>query len=338
MTVQELIKELNKKNKLEVTALSDENSPCIVTEVMSTGCLALDAIVGGGLPVGRITEIYGDESTGKSLIAAQVAAIAQQNGHIVAYIDTEGAVSIEIMREVGVDADNLIYTVPDTIDGEEGVLQFIQDTIKLVAERDPDKLLLVIWDSIAATSALKEMDDAYGKAQMGRHAGLISQGLRKLKPYIAKHRVCALFINQTREKIGIMFGDKTTTFGGKAIAFHATTRIALTGGKEIKNDDKRTIGIVNRAKVTKNKYSYPFREADLPIFFGHGIDDALAAFEYMKENKLFYQNGGWYTLFRDKQHEVAKFQKKGWKEVFDEHYDFIAALILGVDYEGPFTD
>lgn len=327
-SIDELIKAINSKSDLKVTALSDEDSACIVHEKISTGCLALDAILGGGLPVGRITEIYGDESSGKSLIAAQVAAVAQEDGHLVAYVDTEGAASIDIMREVGVNVDNLIYAIPDTIDGEDGALQFMEDTIIEVSERFPDKHLLIIWDSIAATSALREMENVYGKATMGRHAQLISQGLRKLGPFITKQGVCALFLNQNRENIGKMFGDKVTTFGGKALAYYASARIILITGKKITNSRKQVIGITNRAKVTKNKVAMPFREADLPVYFGHGIDDALASFEYLRQNKVLERKGSWYRLIYEGK-ELAKFQKRGWPKVFDDHYDVIASLILG---------
>ena len=328
MSVGEVIKALNRKRGLKVTALSDENSPCIVHEKLSTGCLALDAILGGGLPVGRITEIYGDESSGKSLIAAQVAAVAQEDGHIVAYVDTEGAVSIEIMKEVGVDVDNLIYSVPETIDGDEGVLQFMEDTILEVNRIFPDKRLLLIWDSVAATSAQKEMESVYGKATYGRHALLISQGLRKLGPFITKRGVCALFLNQNRENIGVMFGDKVTTFGGRAIPYYSSARVMLMTGKKITNSKKQVVGITNRARVTKNKVAMPFKEADLPVFFGHGIDDSLASFEYLKENGFLERSGSWYKLFYEGR-ELARFQKKGWSKVFDKNYDEIATLILG---------
>ena len=326
-SIHDLVKAINKRSKLEVTVLSDDESPCIVHETMSTGCLALDSILGGGLPVGRITEIYGDESSGKSLIAAQVAAIAQDEGHIVAYIDTEGAVSIEIMREVGVDVDNLIYTVPDTLDGDDGVFQFMEDTIQESKGLFPNKLILVIWDSIAATSARREMESEYGKATYGRHAQLISQGLRKIGPYITKEGVCALFINQTREKINVHFGDKTATFGGKALSYHASARVMLMSGKKIKKG-KKVVGITNRARVTKNKFAMPFREADLPIYFGEGINDALASLEYLKENKLLERRGSWYAL-NYKGETIANFQRIGWDKVFEEHYEAIADLILG---------
>lgn len=323
MSVEELVKRLNKKSKLKVTVLSDESSPCIIHEIMPTGCLALDSILGGGLPVGRITEVYGDESTGKSLIAAQVAAIAQDEGHIVLYIDTESAVSIDIVKEVGVDINNLIYTVPDTLDGDEGVFQLMENTIEDMKVVFPNKLLLIIWDTIAATSSIREMEGEYGKAMMGQHAQLISQGLRRISSKISKERVCALFVNQTRVKLGVMFGDNVATFGGKAVAFYSSVRIELTGGKKIKRG-KKIVGIENTARIVKNKVFIPFGVAVLPIYFGHGIDDALASFEFLKEAGYFKQSGAWYEF------EGSKFQRSGWSKVFDEKYDRIENIILGV--------
>ena len=328
MSVRDLIKELNRKSKLKITALSDDTSPCIIHEVMSTGCLPLDAVLGGGLPVGRITEIYGDEATGKSLIAAQVAAIAQQEGHIVLYIDTESAVSLDIMKEVGVNTEELMYTVPETIDGAQGVFQLMENAID--REGLKDKLLVIIWDTIAATSSIREMEGDYGRATMGQHALLISQGLRKISPRISKNRVCALFVNQTRVKLGIMFGDNVATFGGKAVAFYSSVRIELTGGKKIKKG-KQVIGIENMARIVKNKVAMPFGIVTLPIYFGHGINDALASFEYLKTGGYLNQAGAWYTF------NGVKFQRKNWPEVFDENFDAVADVILGEDVEDAVT-
>jgi len=219
----DIYKDLVKK-KLDVSMLSNEDSPCVVSEWLSTGCLVLDRIMGGGLPVGRLVEIYGDQATGKSLIASQVAAEAQRQNHVVAYADTETAVSLEIMGAVGVDVDNLIYAAPDTI---EEVFTFFESCIVSKRERYPNDLMVIIWDSVAGTSAEREMESEYGKAMMGRRATLISQAMRKMIRQISKDRVCALFLNQTRQKIGVMFGDSTTTFGGKALGFFSSVRIQL---------------------------------------------------------------------------------------------------------------
>ena len=316
-----IVKDLTtkKSHKFDVSLLSDDNSPCVVSEWLSTGCLALDTIMGGGLPFGRITEIYGDNSTGKSLIAAQLASIAQQDGITVVYADTESAVSIKIMEAIGVDVRNLIYSAPDTI---EEVFDLFQSAIESKISRAKDSKMLLIWDSVAATSSDSEMEAEYGKSSMGRHAALISQAMRKFTRLLAKEHVAALFLNQTREKIGVMFGDNVTTFGGKAIGFHASIRIQLKMGQKIKEGGK-IAGIESRANVVKNKLAQPYLCASLPIYFGHGIDDDLASFHYLKDAKLLESSGSWYKL----EGIDEKFQSKGWSEYYDKNYEHIAKLI-----------
>jgi recombination protein RecA len=319
--VGNILKDLQtkKNHKFDVSLLSDENSPCVVTDWLSTGCLALDTIMGGGLPYGRITEIYGDNSTGKSLIASQCAAVAQQDGIPVVYADTEAAVSLAIMKAVGVDTENLIYSSPDTI---EDVFDLFESSIKAKAARSKDSKMLIIWDSVAATSSDLEMASEYGKAFMGRHAQLISQGLRKFARQLAKEHVTVLFLNQTREKIGVMFGDNVATFGGKAVGFYASIRIQLKMGRKIKEGGK-IVGIESRAQVVKNKLAPPYLCAALPIYFGHGIDDDLASFYYLKETKLIKSSGAWYSI----EGIADKFQLNTWSNVYDKNYDLIAKLI-----------
>ncbi|MFA5036402.1 MAG: ATPase domain-containing protein [Candidatus Izemoplasmatales bacterium] len=319
--VGNILKDLQtkKSHKFDVSLLSDENSPCVVTDWLSTGCLALDTIMGGGLPYGRITEIYGDNSTGKSLIASQCAAVAQQDSIPVVYVDSETAVSLAIMEAVGVDTDNLIYSSPDTI---EDVFDLFESAIIAKVARSKNSKMLVIWDSIAATSSRLEMDSDYGKSAMGRHAQLLSQGLRKFARQVSKENVAVLFLNQTREKIGVMFGDNVTTFGGKAVGFYASIRIQLKMGHKIKEGGK-IVGIESRAQVVKNKLAPPYLCAALPIFFGHGIDDELASFYYLKDAKLLEQSGSWYRI----EGIPDKFQLANWSIVYDKNYQLIAKLI-----------
>jgi recombination protein RecA len=311
---------------MRVDLLSSPNSPCIVDDWLSSGCLALDYILGGGFPVGRITEIYGDTSTGKSLIAAQVAALAQEDGHIVLMADSESAVSLPIMEAVGVDIDNLIYSNPDTV---EEVFEQFGKAIELKAKKYPDELLVLIWDSVAATSVKFEMEEDYGKAFMGRHAGVISQAMRKITRQISGNQVCAIFLNQVREKIGVMFGDNETTFGGKAIPFHSSVRLRLKLGSKIVDKSRKknkVIGIETTGSVVKNKVAEPFREATLPIYFGHGIDDAQASLEWLKDNE-YIKPGSWMKMELDG--EEVKFQKGGWYKVYDKYFDEIADIIMG---------
>lgn len=307
-------------DKHGVTLLSDDDSPCVVSEWLSTGCNAFDVILGGGLPVGRLTEMYGDTSTGKSLIGAQVAALAIEQGYIVAYVDTESAVSLSIMEAVGVDINKLLYLSPETI---EEVFEFFEDVITSKNKHDPDNLLLLIWDSVAATSVKQEQEAEYGKATMGRHAQIISASMRKIIRKISKARVCALFLNQTRQKIGVMYGDNETTFGGNAIPFYSSVRVRLKKGSKIKSKDA-VVGIETRAIVVKHKIASPFKEATLPIYFGFGVDDAEATFHYLNDNKfLVGGTGGWYTL------GDLRFRKKTFAEVYDENYDYILDMMYG---------
>lgn len=295
--------------KVHASVLSDEDSPCVVNSYMSTGCCVLDAIMGGGLPVGRITEIYGDTSTGKTLIAEQACATVQQDGGVAVFIDTEAAVSIAMMQEVGVDADKLIYTMPDTV---EDVFKIMESSIDLA----DDSNMLVVWDSIAATSAQAELDKETGQTGYLTHARIISQGLRKLARQIARKNVAVLFLNQAKTNIGVMFGNKVATFGGMSVGFHSSVRVMMKASNKIKSGNTIT-GINVRAIVTKNKVAPPFREAKLPIFFGHGIDDALSAFEFLKTAKVIQTVGKSYKY--DSVSE--KFTKRGWYTLFDEHYE-----------------
>lgn len=324
----ELVAELNKLSKdYTVTYADDPESPCVVDDWIPTGCLALDKIMGKGLPVGRIVEIYGDSSSGKSLVAEQIAAIAQDLDYIVLYIDTERAVSLDMLDSLGVDTTSLIYAEPVTI----------QDTFQVMetflAKKPKSQKGVIIWDSIAATTEESEKENAYDSHQVGAHARAISKGLRKFNRLISASDSCAIFINQTRQKIGVMFGDDTATFGGKAVEFYSSVRIELKKGKMMKNKAGKIIGVLNRAHNKKNKVATPFLKATLPIYFGFGIDDAASALEYIKENKEEYadrfKSGSW-SEYITADGEIIKFQASSWEEkVFDPYYDDVADMILG---------
>jgi len=323
------------KSDFEVFALSDPDSPCIVEERISTGCLVLDYVMGGGLPVGRLTEFFGDPSSGKSLIAAGIIAQAQADKSeetIIGYVDTESAVSMDMMRVLGVDVDNIIYSSPDTV---EQVFSFFEELVENKQKVAPDARVLLVWDSVASTSVEQEMDNPYGKATMGRHANLISQSLRKFTRVISKERVAMLFLNQTREKIGVMFGDNTATFGGKAIPFHSSVRVQLdlTGKIKItspKNKKKVTVkGMFTKAVCVKNKTAMPYRYGSLHIYFGTGIDDYKTTFSFLKENDLMTVSGGRYRLNLGEEELV--FTKDEWEQVYSEFYEDIKTLIFELD-------
>lgn len=328
-----------KKAKLDVSLLSDDDSPCIVKSQLSTGCLVLDAIMGGGLPLGRITEIFGEYSSGKSLIAAQACAMAQQSGILVAYADTEGTVSLEMMKLLGVDVDDLIYAAPDTI---EETFTFFENTITEKDKIDKDQELLIIWDSVAASSAKFEEEAEYGKATMGRHAQIISSALRKFVHIINDSNVYCLFLNQTRQKIGVMFGDSTTTSGGQAIGFYASIRVRLDLRAKLKapslrSKKPRIVGMNTEALCIKNKVSVPYRSATLPIYFGNGIDDAKATFLYLLDNGVIEQSGSNYTMVLDG--TELKFTRKKFDTVFDNNYDAMADMVLSLETDsGDLTE
>lgn len=332
MTIaSKIVDELRSRKKLDITLLADESSPCVVSEWLSTGCVALDKIMGGGLPVGRITEIYGDTSTGKSLIAAQVAAMAQQADWLVTYVDTETAVSIPIMKDVGVDIDNLIYYAPDTV---EEVFQCFQDAIEIKNKLAKDMGMLLIWDSVAASSTRREMEQEYGKSQMGQGANTISQGLRKITRLFSRNRICALFLNQTREKIGVLFGDNETTYGGKALPFYASIRLRLKLGQKLKTG-KRVIGLSTRASTVKNKVAMPFLGCELPIYFGHGIDDPEASLMYLKAAGLIEGTSHKHITIGD---QDVTFNAQTWAEIYDKNFDAIADMIMAHDADSEIVE
>lgn len=315
--LQSLIDNLTRRG-LAATFLANDESPCIVSDWASTGCYILDAIMGGGLPLGRIVEIYGNTSTGKSLIAAQACAFIQGEGGTAVYIDTETAVSLPIMEAVGVDIDNLVYLAPDTV---EEVFKAMEITL----DSKPGGDMIIVWDSIAATSAQAEMGKATGEVGYLTQARVISQGLRKLARVISKEQVAVLFLNQAKTNIGVVFGDKVATFGGKSVGFHASIRVMLSVASKIKGKNKRIIGINARAVVKKNKVAPPFREALLPIYFGYGVDDAEAAFLYLKDAGVVKSVGGGYysaiKMFSD------KFRRVEWADIFDNSPDTICNVI-----------
>ena len=283
----ELIQSLNREHGSRVAYnLAYDVSPTHVKRWISTGSKQLDYIIGnrrdGGLPEGRIVEIFGPPSIGKSHIAIQIARSTQQLGGIVVYIDTENATSVENLGLLGVDISKRFVYV-DTHCTEE-VLSIAEATIMKAKAMDKDVPITIIWDSVAASSPKAELIGDYDKDSIGLQARAISKGMRKITGVIGNQNVLFVILNQIRTKIGVMYGDPTTTPGGKAIPFHSSVRIKLGAGQQITNKDKEVVGIHVSAKTIKNKVAPPFRSINFEIHFGIGIKEHEQVFDLLRKH------------------------------------------------------
>ena len=255
-------------------------------ETISTGSISLDIATGvGGIPRGRITEIYGPESSGKTTLALHIIAEAQKLGGRAAFIDAEHALDPEYASKLGVDINELLVSQPDT--GEQA-LEICEMLVRSGA------LDVVVVDSVAALVPKAEIQGEMGDSHVGLHARLMSQALRKLAGAINKSNTCAIFINQLREKVGVMFGNPEVTTGGRALKFYATMRIDVRRVEGIKQGDQ-FIGNRTRVKIVKNKVAPPFKQAEFDIMYGHGISREGDALDCAVEHKIVDKAGAWYS-------------------------------------------
>jgi recombination protein RecA len=305
----------------------DTDSPSEVKGWVKSGCSMLDLAISnrpnGGFPVGRITEITGLEASGKSLLAAHALTDTQRQGGLAVYIDTESAVSREFLEAIGLDLTKMLYVPLETI---EDIFESIENIVESVRKSNKDKLVTIIVDSVMGASTKQEMAAEFDKDGYATSKSIIlSKGMRKLTNMIAREKICLIFTNQLRTRLGVSFGDPWTTSGGKAIPFHASVRLRLKSIGQIKVKDN-IIGIKTRAQVIKNRMGPPLKSVDYDIYFESGIDDFGGWLNVMKDYGIVKQAGAWYTYVNKETGEEVKFQSKDFESTISsnpELYDMI---------------
>jgi len=318
-----LAESLNKQFKdFKVAHFLDgsEDTPTDLTEWVSSGSTLLDLAISnrpnGGFPVGRIVELQGMEASGKSLIMAHVLANTQRKGGLAVYIDTENALSEEFLTAIGVDVKNMLYVPLETI---EDIFEAVENIIETIRKSSKDRLVTIVIDSVSAATTKIEQDADYDKDGWATSkAILMSKAMRKITNIIGKQRVLLLCASQLREKMGVMFGDKYTTSGGKALGFHASCRVRLKGVGKLKTGKGVTedvVGVQTEAQVIKNRMGPPFRKATFDIYFSSGIDDLNSWLDLLKNYEIAKQSGAYYTLINEETGEEHRFMAKEWKQL-----------------------
>ena len=321
-TIADALNKMNKdSDQIAFFLDGKEETPTDFTDFISTGATMLDIAVSnrpnGGIAVGRITELTGLEGSGKSLVGAQLIANTQKRGGVAVLIDTETATNPEFFKAVGIDMNKLVYvhlsTVEDIFDAITNIIE------KVRTGKEKDKLVTIIVDSVAAASTKKEMEADFGKDGYATDkAIIISKAMRKITGLLGRERIALVFTNQLRQKMNApAFSDPWTTSGGKAIAFHASTRIRLSLIGKIQDANKNVVGVHVKAVVVKNRLGPPHRTAQFDIYFDRGIDDYGSWLDVLKDNGLVKQSGAWYVLVDDTTGEEIKFQSKEFPAILE---------------------
>jgi len=317
LTLDKLDKVYGKGTVMKMSDAAIEN-----IEAISSGSLGLDLAMGvGGYPRGRVIEIYGPESSGKTTLALHAIAEAQKAGGIAAFIDAEHAFDRFYGEKLGIDIDNLIISQPDY--GEQA-LEIAENLVRSGA------IDIIVIDSVAALTPKSEIEGEMGDSKMGLHARLMSQALRKLTATISKTNCTMIFINQLREKIGVMFGNPETTTGGNALKFYASIRLDIRRSTQIKDSNGAVLGNKTRVKVVKNKVAPPFRMAEFDIMYGEGISKVGEILDIAVENEIIKKSGSWFNYQDTKLgqgRDAVKTMIKDNPELMDELEEKIMSII-----------